>query len=55
MNQKEHIEYVAYRLYEAKKRGQDKAIVFIGAGVSVSAGIPLTPIIVRHIKLKFLI
>ena len=54
MENKGTIEYLAYLLDKAKKGGQEKAIVFIGAGVSVSAGIPLTKVIVRHIRLKFI-
>jgi len=50
---KNTIEYLAYLLDKAKTEGKDKAIVFLGAGASVSAGIPLTNVIVRHIKLKF--
>lgn len=51
---KNTIEYLAYLLDKAyKEEGREKAIVFLGAGASVSAGIPLTDIIVRHIKLKF--
>lgn len=51
---KDSIEYLAYLLNKAKVDGKDKAIVFIGAGTSVSAGIPQTYKIVRHIKLKFI-
>lgn len=51
---KNTIEYLAYLLDEAKKNeGREKAIVFLGAGVSVSAGIPLTATIVEDIKDKF--
>ena len=50
---KSTIQYLAYLLDKAKTEGKDKAIVFLGAGASVSAGIPLTGVIVRHIKLKF--
>lgn len=39
---KNNIEYLAYLLDKAKKENSEKAIVFIGAGTSVSAGIPLT-------------
>ena len=50
---KNTIEYLAYLLDKAKQDRKDNAIVFLGAGASVSAGIPLTYVIVRHIKLKF--
>lgn len=51
---KNTIEYLAYLLNKAhKEEGREKAIVFLGAGTSVSAGIPLTNVIVRHIKKKF--
>lgn len=50
---KKTIEYLAYLLDKAKNEGKDRAIVFLGAGASVSAGIPLTGVIVRHIRLKF--
>ncbi|SDQ44672.1 Tfp pilus assembly protein PilF [Chryseobacterium soldanellicola] len=51
---KDTIEYLAYLLNEAKNdEGREKAIVFLGAGVSVSAGIPLTGTIVEDIKVKF--
>ncbi|KUY15774.1 hypothetical protein BAZ12_07435 [Elizabethkingia miricola] len=51
---KNSIEYLAYLLDKAKKEeGKEKAIIFLGAGTSVSAGIPLTNVIVRHIRLKF--
>ncbi|MEA5460218.1 hypothetical protein VB796_14265 [Arcicella sp. LKC2W] len=50
---KNSIEYLAYLLDKAKQDRKDNAIVFLGAGASVSAGIPLTHVIVRHIKLKF--
>jgi tetratricopeptide (TPR) repeat protein len=50
---KNTIEYLAYLLNKAhKEKGREKAIVFLGAGTSVSAGIPLTNVIVRHIKKK---
>ncbi|MDR4955141.1 tetratricopeptide repeat protein [Chryseobacterium sp. ES2] len=51
---KNTIEYLAYLLDEARNQeGKEKAIVFLGAGVSVSAGIPLTGTIVEDIKEKF--
>jgi Flp pilus assembly protein TadD len=50
---KDSIEYLAYLLDKAKQDRKDNAIFFLGAGASVSAGIPLTHVIVRHIKLKF--
>jgi tetratricopeptide (TPR) repeat protein len=51
---KNTIEYLAYLLDKAhKEEGREKSIVFLGAGASVSAGIPLTSTIVRHIKIKF--
>ncbi|MGN7755973.1 hypothetical protein ACTJIV_00760 [Chryseobacterium sp. 22532] len=51
---KNTIEYLAYLLDKAhKEKGREKAIVFLGAGTSVSAGIPLTNTIVRHIRIKF--
>jgi tetratricopeptide (TPR) repeat protein len=50
---KNTIEYLAYLLNASKNKNNEKAIFFIGAGFSVSAGIPLTNVIVRHIKLKF--
>ncbi|WP_281979746.1 tetratricopeptide repeat protein [Tenacibaculum mesophilum] len=50
---KNTIQYLAYLLDKAKTEGKDKAIVFLGAGTSVTAGIPLTNTIVRHIKIKF--
>jgi tetratricopeptide (TPR) repeat protein len=53
MSDKNTIEYLAYLLDKAKKENKEKAIVFLGAGTSVTAGIPLTNVIVRHIKLKF--
>ena len=44
---KNSIEYLAYLLDKAKKEeGKEKAIIFLGAGTSVSAGIPLTNVIV---------
>ncbi|MGL4631248.1 MAG: hypothetical protein ACRCVT_08590 [Leadbetterella sp.] len=52
-NYKNSIEYLAYLVDKARNNGKDKAIVFLGAGTSVSAGIPLTQVIVKHIKLKF--
>ena len=53
MTNKNSIEYLAYLLDKAKSNLKDKAIIFLGAGNSVSAGIPLTNVIVRHIRLKF--
>lgn len=53
MTNKNSIEYLAYLLDKAKTNLKDKAIIFLGAGTSVSAGIPLTNVIVRHIRLKF--
>lgn len=51
---KNTIEYLAYLLDKAKRENSEKAIVFLGAGASVSAGIPLTYVIIRHIRLKFI-
>ena len=50
---KNSIKYLAYLLHKAKENKTEKAIVLIGAGVSVTAGIPLTDTIVRHIKMRF--
>lgn len=50
---KNTIEYLAYILNQAREEELPKAIVFLGAGASASAGIPLTHVIVRHIKIKY--
>lgn len=50
---KNTIKYIAYLLDKAKKNNEPKAIIFLGAGASATAGIPLTHVIVRHIKLKY--
>lgn len=50
---KDTIEYLAYILNQAREEELPKAIVFLGAGASASSGIPLTHVIVRHIKMKY--
>ncbi len=44
-----NIKHIAYQLKQNKKDGQPGAIVFIGAGCSVSAGIPTTNKIVEFV------
>lgn len=43
------IEDIAYLIEQANKRGENKPIVFLGAGASVSAGIPLVGNIIDDI------
>lgn len=47
------IEELAYQIKKAKDKGLPKPIVFLGAGASASAGIPLTDKIVADVKLLY--
>ena len=47
------IDHIAYRLGENRKNGQPGAIVLIGAGCSVSAGIPSARVIVEEVMEKY--
>ncbi|PHR70056.1 MAG: hypothetical protein COA67_09005 [Lutibacter sp.] len=49
---KNTIEYVAYIVKKAKRKNEPKPIIFLGAGASVTAGIPLTDAIVADVKKK---
>src|ERR1700733_5229018 len=52
MNKKD-IDSVAYLISEARKNNQPKPIVFLGAGASISAGIPGSRQIIEDILKKF--
>ncbi len=47
------IDEVAYTLKQAKEKNQPRAIFFLGAGASRSAGIPLASEIVKHILREY--
>lgn len=49
----EHIEDLAYYMKQAKANGQNKPIVFLGAGASKTGNIPLANEIVEKIKTEF--
>ncbi len=48
-----HIENLAYLVYRAKCNNLPKPIVFLGAGASKSAGIPIADEIIEDVKRKF--
>lgn len=50
---KDSIEYIAYLVNKAKKENLPRPIIFLGAGASSSAGIPLAKKIVYDIKDKY--
>ncbi|MBN1468967.1 MAG: SIR2 family protein [Fusobacteriaceae bacterium] len=49
----EHIEDLAYYMKQAKENGQNKPIVFLGAGASKTGNIPLANEIVEKIKNEY--
>lgn len=49
----EHIEDLAYYMKQAKENGQNKPIVFLGAGASKTGNIPLANEIVEKIKKEY--
>ena len=48
-----NIEDIAYLIYSAKENNLPKPIVFLGAGASVTGGIPLASAIVKDIERKY--
>lgn len=49
----EHIEDLAYYMKQAKENGQNKPIVFLGAGASKTGDIPLAKEIIENIKTNY--